>query len=422
MVRELGGRIALPLVALALALLPAAAVADQIARDVSGARSHHAVHRHHRPRRRPRGSTGGTGRQPCDIYAAAGTPCVAAYSSTRALFAAYDGPLYEVKRADGATLNIGVLTRGGYANASAQNAFCAGTTCVVVKIFDQTSDHNDLVPQGPTTELYSNTNYSHNPVSANALPIWAGGHPVYGLKFDSGSPTGLPCPTSATCAGNHGEAYNNGHERAKRVAVDGEAESVYAVFGGTYTGSDCCFDFGNSEVKGTDDGNGTMDALNFSRDCWDQCGPGHGPWIEADLENGMFMTGTPTPTPDAPTAFISGSFESGDGFCCAATSRNLAMPYPFVTGVLNNPGSKTFEIEGANADSGGLTTFYDGSTPPGKGYSPMRQEGAIILGSGGDQGTTDGEFFEGVMTSGVPSAAAEAAVQANIVRVGYRMR
>ena len=58
---------------------------------------------------------------PCDIYAAAGTPCVAAHSITRALFAAYNGPLYQVKRAsDGATANIGVLTAGGYANAAAQ--------------------------------------------------------------------------------------------------------------------------------------------------------------------------------------------------------------------------------------------------------------------------------------------------------------
>jgi len=98
------------------------------------------------------------------------------------------------------------------------------------------------------------------------------------------------------------------------------------------------------------------------------------------------------------------------------------MPYPFVTAILNNPGSKTFEIEGANATTGRLTTFYDGPTPPGTGYSPMRQEGAIILGSGGDQGTTDGEFFEGVMTTGVPSSAAEAAVQANILSVRYRTR
>jgi hypothetical protein len=136
----------------------------------------------------------------------------------------------------------------------------------------------------------------------------------------------------------------------------------------------------------------------------------------------MFMTGTPTKSPESVTSLIGGSFESGDGFCCDATSRNVAMRYPFVTGMLENPGSKTFALKGGNATTGGLTTFYDGPTPPGKGYSPMRQEGAIILGSGGDQGTTDGEFFEGVMTIGVPPATAEAAVQANIVGVHYRMR
>src|SRR2546429_3190565 len=35
---------------------------------------------------------------PCDIYAAAGDPCVAAHSTTRALYATYDGPLYQVLR------------------------------------------------------------------------------------------------------------------------------------------------------------------------------------------------------------------------------------------------------------------------------------------------------------------------------------
>ena len=46
---------------------------------------------------------------PCDIYAAAGTPCVAAHSSTRALYASYNGPLYQVMRqSDGKTLDIGV--------------------------------------------------------------------------------------------------------------------------------------------------------------------------------------------------------------------------------------------------------------------------------------------------------------------------
>ena len=95
-----------------------------------------------------------------------------------------------------------------------------------------------------------------------------------------------------------------------------------------------------------------MDALNFSRDCWDACGPGKGPWVQADLENGMFMTGTPTKTPESVTSLIGGSFESGDGFCCDATPRNLAMPYPFVTAMLDNPGSRTFTLRGGNATAG----------------------------------------------------------------------
>src|ERR1700720_3239930 len=69
---------------------------------------------------------------PCDIYAAAGAPCVAAHSTTRALYASYNGPLYQVLRqSDGKTLNIGVVQpvdslapdAGGYADAAAQDAF-----------------------------------------------------------------------------------------------------------------------------------------------------------------------------------------------------------------------------------------------------------------------------------------------------------
>ena len=59
---------------------------------------------------RPKGS--------CDIYAAGGTPCVAAHSSTRALYAAYKGPLYQVMRqSDKRTLDIGLLA-DGYVNAA----------------------------------------------------------------------------------------------------------------------------------------------------------------------------------------------------------------------------------------------------------------------------------------------------------------
>ena len=90
---------------------------------------------------------------PCDIYAAAGAPCAAAHSTTRALYASYNGPLYQVLRqSDGKTLDIGVVQpvaspvsdAGGYANAAAHDAFCAHTYCWITTIYDQSPKHNDL--------------------------------------------------------------------------------------------------------------------------------------------------------------------------------------------------------------------------------------------------------------------------------------
>jgi hypothetical protein len=50
----------------------------------------------------------------------------------------------------------------------------------------------------------------------------------------------------------------------------------------------------------------------------------------------------------------------------------------------------------------------------------MKKQGAIILGIGGDNSKgAAGTFYEGVMTTGFPTAATEAAVQANIVAAGY---
>ena len=57
----------------------------------------------------------------CDIYDAAGTPCVAAHSLTRALYSAYSGRLYQVQRAsDKATLNVNTVAVGGLADVEAQ--------------------------------------------------------------------------------------------------------------------------------------------------------------------------------------------------------------------------------------------------------------------------------------------------------------
>jgi hypothetical protein len=45
------------------------------------------------------GTSQAAGTLPCDIYGAAGTPCVAAHSTTRALFGADNGSLYQVRHA-----------------------------------------------------------------------------------------------------------------------------------------------------------------------------------------------------------------------------------------------------------------------------------------------------------------------------------
>ncbi|KAJ7912657.1 alpha-L-arabinofuranosidase [Mycena leptocephala] len=124
-------------------------------------------------------------------------------------------------------------------------------------------------------------------------------------------------------------------------------------------------------------------------------GAGNGPWVMADLENGLFSGGNRTANPSHPSM----------------TSR-------FVPAVVKDrPGH--WAIRGGNAVSGQLGTFYSGVRPSG-GYNPMKKEGAIILGTGGDNSDRGrGTFYEGVITSGYPSDATENKVQANIVAARY---
>jgi hypothetical protein len=87
----------------------------------------------------------------CDIYASTGTPCVAAHSTVRALFAKYNGPLYQVVRSsDKTTKDIPLLTAGGIANSAEQDTFCASTDCTINRIYDQTTlaNHLDTAPAG----------------------------------------------------------------------------------------------------------------------------------------------------------------------------------------------------------------------------------------------------------------------------------
>lgn len=311
---------------------------------------------------------------PCDIYAAAGTPCVAAHSMTRALFAAYNASLYQVKRtSDGASANIGLLSAGGYANTPAQDAFCASTTCIITRIYDQSSKRNDLTVEGA-----GGAGAADIGAPADALSVIVGGQQVYGLEISAGM------------------GYRN--NATTGVAVNGQPEGMYMVTSGTHVNGACCFDYGNAETSVTDTGNGHMDALNFGTERWFGGAAGSGPWVQADLENGLFQSSAGS---------VADTSYTGDA-------------EPFVTALLKNNGQNTFALKSGNAQSGGLTTHYSGPEPTAGGYSPMHQEGAIVLGTGGDNSNGSiGSFFEGVMTAGYPTDAADSAVQANIVSVGY---
>jgi hypothetical protein len=53
-------------------------------------------------------------------------------------------------------------------------------------------------------------------------------------------------------------------------------------------------------------------------------------------------------------------------------------------------------------------------------YDPMRKQGAIVLGNGGDNSnSSQGTFYEGVMTAGYPADAVDQKVQADIVAAKY---
>src|ERR1700733_8760420 len=129
--------------------------------------------------------------EPCDIYSSGGTPCEAAYSTTRALFEAYDGPLYQVQRASDSTyLNVGLESTGGVVNVAPENSFCAGTTCTITELYDQTSNGNNMpISPGTSCSGCSGGNAGPGPggadigAPAEALPVYVGGPPADGLEF-----------------------------------------------------------------------------------------------------------------------------------------------------------------------------------------------------------------------------------------------
>jgi hypothetical protein len=191
-----------------------------------------------------------------------------------------------------------------------------------------------------------------------------------------------------------GMGYRN--NKTSGIATGDKPESMYMVTSGKHFNDQCCFDYGNAETTNNDDGNGCMEAIYFGNCTFWGKGAGSGPWVMADLENGLFA-----------------------GQSLSANSGNTALTSEYVTAIIKGKAGG-FAVKGGNAQSGTLKTMYDGGRPTTSGYNPMKKQGAIILGIGGDNSNKAvGTFYEGAMTSGYSPDSIDAAIQANIVAAGY---
>jgi hypothetical protein len=172
---------------------------------------------------------------PCDIYATGNTPCIAAHSTTRALYSSFSGSLYQVKRgSDGATTNVAPLSAGGVANAATQDKFCANTTCLITIIYDQSGRGNHLTQAPPGGFKGPEANGFDNLAAADGAPVTLNGQKAYGVFVSPGT------------------GYRN--NKVSGSATGDAAEGMYAVLDGTHYNGACCFDYGNAETNNLDTG------------------------------------------------------------------------------------------------------------------------------------------------------------------------
>jgi hypothetical protein len=210
-------------------------------------------------------------------------------------------------------------------------------------------------------------------------PITINGHKAYGVFIEPGM--GL---------------RNNS---PKGTAVDDQPEDQYWVVNGQHFNGGCCFDYGNAEIDSRDDGNGTMETAYFGNATPWYHGPAPGPWVMTDQENNLVGCVNPGSTsklcPNLPS--ITSRFETG-----------IAKGEPH-----------HWTSMGGDSQTGDLQVMYDGQRVDSS-YDPMRKQGAILLGNGGDNSNgSQGTFYEGVMTKGFPADSVDQAVQANIRAAKY---
>jgi len=214
---------------------------------------------------------------------------------------------------------------------------------------------------------------------ADRAPVNVLGHKVYGVFIAPGM----------------GLRNDNPHG----TAVDDQSEGQYWVVNGHHYNGGCCFDYGNGETDSHDDGAGTMETAYFGNaNVWYH-GPAPGPWIMTDQENNLVgcVTTNGTKACDLPI-----------------------IPWRFVTAMADGE-PHHWRSMGGDAQQGNLTVMFDGRRVD-RGYDPMRKQGAIIMGNGGDNSNgSDGTVYEAAMTAAgtFPTQETLQKVQANIVAANY---
>lgn len=325
---------------------------------------------------------------PCDILGKAGNECVSAHSTVRNLVPGYTGPLYQLQKGN-TTLDVQQVD--GYADGAAHVAFCGIAECKVSVIYDQSGygNHLTVAPPGSAKPTPS------NPADASSLPVTINQRSVFGLRFRPNQGYRAACNECP-----YPEQFPSG------VPVGDEPQTMYMVSSQHDLIDGCCFDYGNAEVTANNDGNGTMEAVYLGQGVIWGSGTGDGPWVMADMENGLYP-----------------GWENGSD---TNISTNTPLKHDFVTAVVvgdtadKNGGKGRFALYGGDAAAPTIKEMYDGIRPEKPGYVPMQKQGSVILAIGGDNSDGDGgRFYEGVIALKAATREVVESLHAAIAEAGY---
>ncbi|MBN1612573.1 MAG: hypothetical protein JW940_38440 [Polyangiaceae bacterium] len=226
--------------------------------------------------------------------------------------------------------------------------------------------------------------------NAKGRSLTLSGHKVYSLYMTSDSSFG-------SSTGPTHDGYRNNDATGLPSGTAGQG--VYEIVDGKRANAGCCWNFGNAQRDScSTGGTGAMDTISFGLKFVWGTGAGDGPWFMGDFEGGVWA--------------------GGSGDAATQNPNNPSVTWDYGFGIVKTDtaaGTPQYAIRVGNAQSGGLTTAYDGKAP-----ASWNLQGGIVLGIGGDNSNTSyGTFFEGAITAGRPSDATDLAVLQNAQAAGY---